>query len=276
MKLASDTFLIKVNTPVKSDSGIKGINGSSIKIDTDFNKYNYSQQIGTIHTLPIFITDKYHNDTEINVGDTVVFHHFVCQKDHLVDHIQNLYRLEYFHIYAMIKENEIIPIEDVIFVEPIMEKEEDIRMGSLQVKSKPELLVGQGTIFALSKKSKEAGLMMGDNVYFTKNADYPMTITDKNLYRMRLRNIIIVKRDDNIICPKGRVLIKEFPRKKSGYTFDKGTLQMKGEVIQVAEDIKTVKKGDLIDFFSKIGGGLEITGAMFYLIDERHINYKLN
>lgn len=277
MKVAVDTFLIQVEQAVISNLNITGLNGKKIAIDTDYNRHSHSCRIGKVFACPIGISAEYSNDLVIEKGDTVVMHHFVACDDHYVPIAPgNIYRAEYFHIYGILKDNKLMPLEDVIFVEPIMEPESNMFMGSIQVKTQRGLLPQQGIIFALSKTAKKAGLMAADHVFFTHNADYEMKIVGNDLYRMKIRNITFVVRDGKPVCMADKVLIKELPKTETkGVLFCKKTLQLDGEIIEVGENVKGVKKGQIVNYYNGIGGSVEFNGERYAFVEPRHINYLL-
>lgn len=273
MKVASDTFLIQVPESKKSFIQIKGLNGEYLSVDTDYNKYKHSVQIGVVFALPISITAKYENDTPINIGDVVVFHHFVCMPDHKMPMDGNIYRCEYFHIYGKIENDMIVPIEDVIFVEPILEPEEKMFAGSIQLKSHREYLKQQGVVFAASKKARSMGIQPGDKVFYTSNADYPMKVVGKDLFRMRIRNIVAIERDGELICPSNKVLVKQTSAGKQSLFCKEVGLQLKGEVSAVGDKLKGVEKGQKVSYYVGIGGSISHTGDQYSLVELRHINY---
>ena len=279
MLVATDTFLIQIDNALEENVGIKGINGKEIKLDTDYNTFDHSCRIGKIYACPVSITPQYSNDTKLSVGDTVVFHHFVANPDHHVNiHPGNIYRSEYFHIYGILKENILIPIEDAIFVEPILEPEENLYHGTIQVKTQRENLTQQGRVFALSKRAKAAGLMEGDHVHFTHNAEYEMKIIDRLLWRMRIRNITLVVREGKIVCLADKVLIQEsetVAERADTLFCEKKTLQLNGEVIEVGKNVKGIDAGTRVNYYNSIGGSVNFEGNNYAFVEPRHINYVL-
>ena len=289
MLVATDTFLIQIENALEENMGITGVDGKQIKLDTDYNTFDHSCRIGKIFACPVSISQQYSNDTKLSVGDTVIFHHFVTMPDHHVNIAPgNIYRSEYFHIYAKLgsytemKNNTwsdhtyIIPIEDAIFVEPILEPEENMFSGSIQVKTQRENLVQQGKVFALSKRAKAAGLLEGDHVHFTHNAEYEMKIIDNHLWRMRIRNITLVIRDGGVVCLADKVLIQEHPTNQQEKLFcEKKTLQLNGEVIAVGGKVKGVEAGTRVNYYNSIGGSVNFEGNNYAFVEPRHINYIL-
>lgn len=277
MKVAKDTFLIQVHNDRNSDIGIAGVNGSKIIIDTDYNKYKHTVQVGSIYACPVRITDQYTYDQPLEVGDIVVFHHFVCQPDHKVGFAENVYRAEYFHIYAKIENDNVMPIEDAIFVIPILEDESNMYAGKIRIKTFQENLKQQGIVFAASKRARAAGILPGDKVFFTASADYSMNVLDKDMYRMRIRNIVAVERDGELVCLEGKVLVKEDPQEKKMGIFDdvRGGTQMTGTVISVGKSAQGVKPGEKIAYYAGTTGSIDYKGDKYGFIELRHINYVI-
>lgn len=289
MKVAKDTFLIHVHNALNFDIGIAGANGNKITIDCDYNKYKHSTQIGQIFACPIKITSQYINDTPLNENDMVVFHHFVCQPDHKVDIGENIYRAEYFHIYAKVVPGtlgkysdkkdafKLLPVEDLIFVEPILEDENNLYAGNIRIKTNQENLKQQGIVVAASKKAQSLGLYEGDKIFFTASADYSMKIGDKDLYRMRIRNIVAVERDNNLVCLANKILVKEHPlEKKIGKFFDvRGSSEAFGVVVQVGKDVEGISFMDEISYYNGTVGSLNYNGEVYSFIEPRNINYLL-
>lgn len=273
MKVAKDTFLIQVHSDRNSDIGIIGANGSPITIDTDYNKYKHTVQVGRIYACPIMITDQYSYDTPLQVNDQVVFHHFVCQPDHKV--AENIYRAEYFHVYAKIENDIIMPIEDAIFVIPLLEDEESMYVGKIRIKAFQENVKQQGLVFAASKKAQAAGVHAGDKVFFTANADYSMKVIDKDVYRMRIRNIVAIERNGELVCLAGKVLVKEDPQERMIGRFSdvRGGTQMTGIVI--AAHAPGIKPGERIAYYAGTTGSIDYDGSRYGFIELRHINYVI-
>lgn len=276
VKVAKDTFLIRVHSDRNSDIGIVGSNGNKIIIDVDYNKYKHSVQTGIIHACPIRVTDQYLYDTPVEVGDTVFFHHFVCQPDHKIG--DNIYRAEYFHLYAKIENDKVMPIEDVIFVLPIKEDEENMYAGNIRIKAFQENLKQTGIVFASSKKAQAAGIFAGDKIYYTKSAEYPMRVVDHDLYRMRIRNVMAVERNGELVAPVGKVLVKMIESdNKLGSFYDAGAkIELKGEVALMGEGVVGVEQGDEISYFMGVTGFIEYKGQKYSLIETRNINYIID
>ena len=273
MKVQKDTFLIGVQADRVADIGVLGANGEKIIIDTDYNKYKHTTQIGTVIACPIQITQQYKNDTEIKEGDIVVFHHFVCQPDHFF--AENVYRAEYFHLYAKIENEKLMALEDAIFVESILEPEENMFAGKFRIKPAQEKLKQQGIVFAASKQARALGVLEGDKIFFSPNADYQIKVIDKELYRMRIRNIIAVERAGRLVCLHDRVLAKQIGHKnKSGIFVDvKKSHEMIGNIIQVGKNVNGVKAGQKISYYNSAAGPIEWNEETWISLELRNINY---
>ncbi len=291
MIVAKDTFLIQVDRAKNSTLGIKGINGKDIVIDTDYNKYKHSTQIGRIFATPIRITSKYQYDLPLNINDVVVFHHFVCQPDHKTNFGEGVYRCEYFHIYAKLEGwvkgvgteakdgYDIMPIEDVIFVEPILEDESNMYSGVIQTKPHREYLKQQGIVFAASKKARSKGILSGDKVFYTKDADYQIKVVDANLYRMRLRNIVAIERDGKLACLADRIIVKEIKEENKAGILDSPVenSQRKGTVVAVGTELRNaVIAGQVIYYYNGVNGSFTYNGEPYAFIELRNINYIKN
>lgn len=291
MKVAKDTFLIRVESDRNSHTGIDGINGKKISIDVDYNKYKHTTQIGEIFACPIKITSQYIYDLQLKEGDIVLFHHFVCQPDHRVNIGENIYRAEYFHLYAKMHfyigakpvsgwkiAHKIFPLEDIIFVEPILEDEDNLFAGKIRIKTHRENLKQTGIVFALSNMAREAGICEGDKVFFSANADYQMKVVDKELYRMRIRNIAAIERDGKIVCLHAKILVKEIgPENSSGiFTDVKKNQQTKGVVESVGKNISGIEVGQEISYFNSSLGSIEYKGNTYAFLELRNINYIIS
>src|ERR1019366_5557750 len=155
-------------------------------IDTDYNPKLLATKIGKIHTLPITLTtsDAVPHNIKLEVGDTVVFNHMVCQDKNKFQ--ENIFFCDYFNIYALILDDKVFPLEEVFFAEPIIENGVDI--GCFHVEDKVSDKIAK--VFEVSKVCAESGIQKGDIIFFTKNADYP------------------IERDGKLTCFRNKLLVK--------------------------------------------------------------------
>lgn len=277
MKVQKDTFLIQVDGDRNANIDVTGANGEKLIIDHDYNKYKHTTQIGKIFALPILITKQYLNDIQLNVGDTVVFHHFVCQPDHKVNIGENVYRAEYFHLYAKVQDGLLFPLEDVVFVIPIMEDESALYAGNIRIKTFCETVKQQGVVLACSKQAILLGIQPNDKILFTANADYKMKIADKELYRMRIRNITGIERDGELICLDGKILVKQFVGDQMVGNFRevRPTSEVQGSVVKMGARVEGLEIGSMISYFNGTLGTLEHAGQTYAMIEPRNINYVI-
>ncbi len=288
LKVQKDTFLIRVESDRNADLGIVGGNGKKIIVDTDYNKYKHTTQVGQIFACPITITEQYGYDTPLMVGDRVIFHHFVCQPDHKIEVPEetNIYRAEYFHLYAKLFPSpikmrnmlrcswEVHPLEDIIFVEPIMESEDNLYAGKIRIKTHQENLKQTGIVFAASKRARAMGVQDGDKVFFTSNADYQLKVGDMDLYRMRIRNIVAIERDGKLICLADKILVRQITDNKTPLFLDAHvSAELNGIVKAVGSEAKGIKINELVSYYNGSLGSLEYQGETYSMIELRNINY---
>jgi co-chaperonin GroES (HSP10) len=267
VKVQADTFLIKVEKTINNRIG-------NLIVDTDYNKYNHAVQEGVVFALPIKITPQYKYDIPLEVGDNVVFHHFVVQPDHKIP-MDMVYRCEYFHIYGVIREGELMAIEDAIFVEPIKENDSELYKGAIRMKMIKGDKTKQGIVFASSKSAQSEGILSGDKVYYGANADYKMKAVDKDLFRMRIRNIFAVERGGEIVCMRGQLLVKNIEIKDTKDLKDIQKSKLKGIVVKKGEDTETAELGDVIIYHNGLGTDIEIDGESYNVVNIKNVDYIL-
>jgi len=275
MELIKNVFLISADKDLNSK--VK-IGGKSLFVDRDFDKYRYSTQIGEVFSCPKKIDEKeFINDTAINNGDIVIFHHFVCQPNNLVIvGGKELYKCEFYNLWAKIENQKITPIEDFIFVEPILEPESNLTSNGLLLKTSREPLKNQGIIFALSSAARKSGLRMGDKVFFTNNADYDIKILESTLYRMRVRNIIGVERNGQLVCLSDKLLVKEIVKenKLNGLIYFQNKREKTGVVKSIGEKIKGISVGTNVSYFEGLSSSLNYNGENYSFLSVEQLNYK--
>jgi co-chaperonin GroES (HSP10) len=272
LQLIKDTFFISADPMANKTLPIKGLDGKNLYLDIDFKPYAYATKIGVITHAPNFIDDQFEYDNKLAPGDTVIFHQFVCQEDNKVTIGDKTYfKGNYYHLFAKIADEEIIPLEDFIFVKPIKEVDSDKFAGKFQIKFDEGNKKGHGVIFSLSKQAEKAGLKKGDTVYYTKNADYQMNVLGIDLYRMRLRNILLVVRGESLVCMNERILVKAIENTDQWATGKEKT--QFGEV-QDFFNLPTGLHGrDIVNYKKGISQPIEYSGGNYLLINKDSINY---
>lgn len=251
------------------DSQFEKINipGFDFFLDTDFNPKKLATRIGRIHTLPVSV-EGFIYDCPLSVGDVVVFNHLVTQKNMRID--GNLFKCPYFNIYAKIENEKIIPLEDVFFSSPVLESE--FNVGGFVREAK---ISGKyAKVLCASKKVLDAGIIDGDTIFFSKNADYEMMIGGQNLFKMHLRNVIGIERDGKLVPHGEKMLVKDVTELKfvSGvYKVYANTGLRHGIVIDPGRS--GIEKGAELTFMHGTATRVEWEGQEYSFIGIDNIKY---
>lgn len=278
MKLIKDLFLIRADKDSKRITSIIGHDGEKLSLDTDFQKYQHATQIGEVAFSPQIIGSEFLNNTPIKDGDTILFHHFICQDDNQVKYNNEiLYSCEYFHIWAKIQNSKLEPLEDFLFIEPILEPLTHTKTdGGLILKAERSKLKNIGKIFALSKAAIKLGMREGDIVFFTNDADYDINVLGRDLYRMRIRNIVGVERNARLVCLSNKLLVLDITDAeiKKGLMHNKNIRDRTGVIYNVGADIKGLAIGDKVNYFDGVSSRLNYMGKNYSFLTEDNITYK--
>lgn len=276
MRTATNTFIIESKLITNDSTGIF-IGDKELKLDTDFNRHKHAVRTGKIHTLPLKISKDYINDTPLNEGDNVVIHHFVIQPEN--KRAENLYLCKYLQVYAIIKDNTLIPIEDLIFVEPTEETEEDTTNKGFISKTEKGNVKQKGKVFASSKKAQQSGISAGDIIYFTRNGDYKINLVGQDLYRMKIRNVVAIEKNGELECFNGKILVENCITDKVErmYISPKFGSSIKAQVIKIDKNISSVLVGDVINYAHALGNEtITHKGKKYEFVQESNINYIVN
>ena len=174
----------------------KKIGDIEIYIDTKFNEFEHRVMHGEVMGVP----QKYKTDVE--VGDTLFFHHHVVITPQVVDQKHHLYQVLFdpnggfsSQAYAVKKKDtgEVIALGDWVFLEPIR-PEAKLKSDLLEIVSYDTPRNEKGKIKYASNKIKEHGLEVGDTVFFQKDADYEMLIDNQTLWRMLVQHLMVVEK----------------------------------------------------------------------------------
>jgi len=270
LRTVKDIFFVDADFNANKTMDIKGADGERLYIDIDFDPYAYATRIGAITHTPLIIGDKYKYLTKLDKGDIVIFHHFVCQEDNrvIVDG-KHYFKADFCHLFAKIKNNTVTPLEQFIFVRPI--KDEVKFMGKLQISFEDKNLKSTGIIEYLSEEAKGVGLKVGDKVFYTKNAEYKMNILGTEFYRMRIRNILLVERDGDLICLNDRLLLKAI--KKTGMWVTGNEKALTAEVCGVMDGESHIAIGDIIGYSRGLDYPIEYKGVEYLLTRRENANY---
>lgn len=275
MRLVKDTFFIKADKNANDFISLKGHDGKPLMIDTDIEKFKHAVKVGTVAVTPLEISDEYFDASEIPVGATVLFHHHVVQPERLVIvDGEEFYRADYFHLFAYIQDDVLIPVEQFIFCEPILEPEENLWHGMFHLKAHRENLKGCAKVIFSSRRACEEGIVPGDIVYFTKNADYDINVFGRDYWRMRIRNIIAVDRAGKLVCFKDKLVVKPIDKfLKTDFIHEDKSRDFFGEVIEVGNDVKDIVAGDKVNYCHGVTTKLSRNGEELSILAVSNINY---
>lgn len=201
MKPIRDTFI------VYSDKSLEYVlklnNGLDLYIDPDFNKYHNAVQFGIVEQTPCVISKNFRNDVEIKIGDKVYFHHFVVQDNNEIEYNgKKCYKCNYKDIYCIVRDGQIIMLEDWIFSVPINKKSEEFVKSGIYLPEFNKKKIRQCKIVHVSKYAKRNGLKEGMIAIHIQGADYEMPVEGKKLLRMRTHFIIAAVEDGSNVNVK--------------------------------------------------------------------------
>lgn len=208
-------FLVRVPNVTKNTIEI---NGEMMYLDTKFDEFNHRTMDGEVVATPA----KY--ETEVEVGDTMYFHHHVVlggnhlqmsdkttqleetkKRGQFIDPDDDIYVVYYdgnrdpistqAYAFKSKRTGEIRLLSDWIFLVPEDQEqteEEEFKIGNqiiylLPKKEEPGEKFGY--VKWSSPKLEELGLEPGDKVLIRKNADYEMEVDGERLYRTFLKSI---------------------------------------------------------------------------------------
>ena len=274
MKVIKDTFLIRADRDLNRTTKVKGHDGNYLVIDADVNEFEHATQIGTVGHVPEIIDIKYRYDTPIFENDVIIFHYHVTQSKHAIEiNGEQFFKCPYFQIWCKIENETIVPLEDFIFVEPIMESEEEMFSGNIQTKLYQEEIKSTGIVYSVSSMATQLGIKEGDKVFVTSSADLEIEILGKKLWRMRIRNVVGIEREGDLICLNNKALVKEIFEESQPQFLTKGDdkKERAGEV--VLSNIKDLSVGDKISYHNGVNTSLTYKGELYSYISSVNINY---
>jgi len=171
------------------DNEIK-VGDFTMKVDTIFRKLHNAVQEATVVACP--------DNKEIEVGDTVFVHHFVVENERIVPVKDKHYRwLEYNQIYARMRDGILKALGYFVLVEPVKFDEAKFKNKTdsglvLSRKTGTEYVDRVGFVAHVGDEAFEAGVSVGDKIFFNKNCEYEININGKMYYRMEKRDVIAV------------------------------------------------------------------------------------
>lgn len=251
MKLLQNVYFIQADE--NANKTIKGPNGEDLYLDIDFNPYTYSTKVGTVYKSPQRCDSQY----DVKDGDTVLLHHSIVQPVNKVIIEDNIYwRCAYYNIFATINDGMLKPMKDYIFVEPI--EDTNTHIGKMQIKFDDKPLAKKGLVKFVGSDGLDAGIKPGDTIQYTSSADYSVKVGDKEMYRMRLRNVRFIERNGEAILLDDAVITKG------------------GTVKYIADNVTDIKVGDSIGFFERVDPKITFKGEELLSMQTKDIIYTLN
>lgn len=283
-------FLLDADKNLNRKTNIKLPNGEYFQLDADLEEMELATQIASIAFVPSIISPEYKNKTPLKKGDLIICHfHVVRAKNEITlgaftpeGYIDNsrtrqVFRCPYFHLWAKIENETIIPLEEFLFVEPIIEDKSELFCGQFQVKLEQGFLHKRGRVIANSVLSDEAGIKLNDTVIVTQNAECEIELFGRTFWRLRIRNVVGIERNAELICMAGKVLVKEQrPEiKQGGFELpEEITKERRGTVL--LSDLPGTAPGDNISFHHGIDTAFQHKGEQHAYIDRENFNYIIN
>ena len=263
MRVARNKFLVEVSDQFVRPN-IKGLNF----IDTDYNPKILATKIGRVHSLPISVGQEFRYDVKLEVGDEIVFNHLICQTRNKFS--ENIFFANYHSIFAVIREEVLIPLEDSMFCEKIMEP--NIEIGCFKVNGSVSNKCA--TIFEASKFAQAEGIQKGDIVFFTKDADYPIDFSGKEFYKMHLRNIIGIERGGELKTFRNKLLVKDITElgKVGGLQKIYANTSLRNGIV-LDSGTTGIEKGTELTYYNSSASVAHWKGQDYAFINEENIKY---
>lgn len=281
MKLLYNRFLITADAHAKATLPIKGHNGEFLELDKEFDPYLHATQVGEIYAAPHHFDESSIDSRNLLPGTTVWFHHHVCQpKNKWMIQGDEYYQCHFSQIWAKVENEELIPMDEWLFLSPIPEADEDrFSEAGLELREGGGTLPGTGIVFAASEHCKKMGLIPGEKVYFVREADYSITIGGKDLWRMKLSAIVAIERNGELFPLADKILIKEHPHsdtvERNGLIlpWSERDKQLYGTVQHTGSEITCCKAGDEIVFYPGIFTSLRFKDQDYSIVRKDYLLY---
>jgi hypothetical protein len=269
-------FLLDADKDLNRKTNIRLPDGTFLTLDADLDEFELATQIATVAYHPSIISTEYKNGTPLRAGDTVICHfHVVREKNALTIHDKQYFRCPYFHLWAKIENQTIVPLEEFLFVEPIIEDKDKLFCGQFQVKLEQEAVHKRGRVSAIGVQAAQAGIQLNDTVIVTQNAECEITLFNHLFWRLRIRNVVGIEREGQLICMTGKVLVKEVPapEKQSGFMLpvDESKKERIGTVL--LSDIEGIAPNDTLSFHHGVDTAFLHNEEKHAYIDRENLNY---
>tara|TARA_R100001594_G_scaffold127916_2_gene165958 strand:+ start:870 stop:1529 length:660 start_codon:yes stop_codon:yes gene_type:complete len=209
-RIPKNRFLVKVEKPYEDTIEI---NGKEIMLNYTFDPLRHARQYGEVYQTPQWLPEGLNFD--VKIGDKVYFHHLITAntgnvsvdkkfsnqsgQDFVSDNKINwleeekLYKVHWEHMYARVRDGELKMLHHWNFVEQKTEDEESIKTKSgIFMKPEVEEITLHGHIKHMNDWMKKQGVKVDDEVIFSENSEYDMTIEGNKLLRMRNEDILAI------------------------------------------------------------------------------------
>ncbi len=190
MKLIKDRFLVKVD---KLEEDTVNINGVDVYFDSSYDPMNHTRQYGEVVVIPENLTS---DSMDVKVGDRIYFHHFISDKKNKITEDEdgnNILQVDAGQVYCAVRDGEIIMQNFWCFVEPKKEPEENYKTESgIYIKTYIEAEELRGYLRHANNEIIDYGAKLDDEIIFSENSEYQMTVEGKELLRMRNIDILAV------------------------------------------------------------------------------------
>ena len=161
-------------------------NGTTIYLDTSYDRYVNARQFGEVELVSINIKKRVNDNITLRKGDKVYFHHHVIDEKMASEFGgENMYKVHYDQLYCYVRDGKVTMLQDYVFVEPVQLED---KIGRIYIESKES--TKRGRIAYANQFSIDDGFKVGDEVLFIKNANYDMIIEGERLFRMKNNEIL--------------------------------------------------------------------------------------
>lgn len=280
MKIQKDRFFVSCDQDANSTLPIIGLNGIPLVLDKKFDPYLHATRFGIIEEIPSEFSANSIDSHLLKPGDQVFFHHFVAQdKNKWLINGRELFHAHFEQIWAKIENDQLVPINDWLFLKPIEESEEELMVGNIQLRSYTQTKQSVGVCFAVSEFGKMLGILPGDKVHIIRDADYSINIGGEDLWRVRLQSIVCLERNRELIPLKEKVIIKEDQRSETAFSgnimvpISERSKDLYGTVMSVGAGVTCVEKGDNVCFLHGVFTKFEINDEPYAIVRKENIIY---
>lgn len=187
MKAVGNNVFLKVDFEETSRGKL---NGEDFYISTNFDN---TRRLRVMRGVAVAVPEDFANKYGIKNGDLLYCHHFLTEKS-------NQYNIEGEHLtimptnqifFRLNPDKSIDVFNDLILVEPVLEKEESFTSASgIMLKPSAEEIKSVGDVIAVSP-TVVSGIKVGDRIRYSPNSDYDIYVEGRKLYKMRGSNFDI-------------------------------------------------------------------------------------